>query len=164
MEIARDTALLQALREEVTTTAYTEPATGIRHLDIQKVVNLPLLTSAYSEALRLSMSFNVVRNVRESFTMDGYEIQKGAWVQVPTLTAHYDEDTWGVKDHPASEFWAERHIRYTEVKDAAGKVSRKRTFLMSGRSGTHYFPYGMSHRVFPCPLRSAADTCFCRRW
>lgn len=144
MEIAKDPSLFHALREEVNTAYVTDSETGTSTLDIQKVTGLPLLTSAYTEALRLKMSFNVVRNVRESFNLDGYTIQKGALVQVPTLVAHYDEDVWGVENHPASEFWAERHVKYTEEKDDSGNVSRKRVFAMAGRSGSYYFPYGMS--------------------
>ena len=147
MHVAKDPTLVQALREEVETAYITDPETGLRTLNIQKVAALPLLTSAYTETLRLSMSFNVVRNVEKSFTMDGYTIQKGALVQVPTLVAHYDEDVWGAEEHPASEFWAERHIKYTEEKDEFGNVCRKRVFAMTGRSSS-YFPYGMSLALF----------------
>jgi cytochrome P450 len=142
MQIARDSALLLALREEVNTAYVTDPATGARALSIQQVSNLPLLTSAYTEALRLSMSFNVVRDVRETFTLDGYTIEKGALVQVPTLAAHYDEKIWGAEEHPASEFWAERHIKYVDEKDECGNVTQKRVFAMAGKTGSHYFPYG----------------------
>ena len=141
-EVAKDPSLLQALREEVNTAYATDPRTGSRTLNLQKFAALPLLTSVYSETLRLSMSFNVVRNVSQTFTLDGYEIPKGALAQAPTLVAHYDEDVWGMEAHPASEFWAERHIKYTEEKDDSGNISRKRVFDMGGRSGS-YFPYGM---------------------
>lgn len=141
-EVAKDLSLLQALREEVNTAYVTDPKTGSRTLNLQKFAALPLLTSVYSETLRLSMSFNVVRNVSQTFTLDGYEIPKGALAQAPTLVAHYDEDVWGMEAHPASEFWAERHIKYTEEKDGSGNISRKRVFDMGGRSGS-YFPYGM---------------------
>ncbi|RYP39364.1 hypothetical protein DL768_010720 [Monosporascus sp. mg162] len=154
MELAKDPSLFQALREEVNTAQVIDPQTGSRTLDIHKVVLLPLLTSAYTEALRLSMSFNVVRNVTESLTIDGYTLEKGALVQVPTLAAHYDEDVWGFPGHPASEFWAERHIKYAEEKDEAGNVRRKRTFAMAGRTGADYFPYGGGNLI--CPGRHFA--------
>ncbi|MCJ1323140.1 hypothetical protein MMC15_008493 [Xylographa vitiligo] len=140
VHIAHDPSLIHALREEVNTAYVSDPDTGSRTLDIQKLTALPLLTSVYTETLRLSMSFNVMRNVQESFDLDGYTIQKGALVQVPTLVAHYDEDVWAAEKHPASEFWAERHIKYTDETDDRGHVVRKRVFAMAGRSGS-YFPY-----------------------
>lgn len=141
-EVAKDPSLLQILREEFNTAYVTDPRTGSRTLNLQKFAALPLLTSVYTETLRLSMSFNVVRNVSQTFTLDGYKIPEGALVQVPTLVAHYDEDVWGIEAHPASEFWAERHIKHTEEKDDSGKISSKRVFDMGGRSGS-YFPYGI---------------------
>lgn len=141
MEIARDEELLLALREEVKSAYDVDPVTGRRTLNLKKFGALPLLSSVYHESLRMSMSFNVVRDVAEEFELDNYKIKKGSWVQVPTLVAHYDEDAWGVPNHPASEFWAERNIKYVEEKDDLGNVSRKRVFDMSGRSGS-YFPYG----------------------
>lgn len=142
-EVAKDASLLQSLRDEVNTAYVTDPSTGSRDLNLQKFAALPLLTSVYTETLRLSMSFNVVRNVSQTFTLDGYKIPKGSLAQAPTLVAHYDENVWGAEGHAASEFWAERHIRYTDEKDDAGNPCRKRVFDMGGRSGS-YFPYGMS--------------------
>ena len=80
--------------------------------------------------------------------MDGYTIRKGAMLQAPTTVAHYDEAVWGMEDHPASEFWAERHIKSIEEKDDSGNLSHKRVFAMAGRSGL-YFPYGMSAPPLP---------------
>ncbi|KAL2173171.1 cytochrome P450 [Thermothelomyces heterothallicus CBS 202.75] len=153
MEVARDPELLRALREEVEMAFATDGATGRRTLDPQKVAALPLLASAYTETLRLRMNFNVVRNVRQSFTMAGYTIRGGSLLQVPTLVAHYDEDVWGAESHPASEFWAGRHIKYTDEPDAEGRVTRKRVFAMAGRTGS-YFPYGGGNLI--CPGRHFA--------
>lgn len=141
-EVAKDPSLLQALRKELDTAYVTDPITGSRTLNLQKFAALPLLTSVYTETLPLSMSFNVVRNVSQTFTLDGYNIPKGALAQAPTLVAHYDENVWGFEGHPASEFWAERHIKYTEEKVGSGNISRKRVFDMGGRSGS-YFPYNI---------------------
>ncbi|KAL2024719.1 hypothetical protein VTK56DRAFT_6920 [Thermocarpiscus australiensis] len=153
MEIARDPSLFRALREEVETAHTTDPATGRRGLDAQKVAALPLLASAYTETLRLRMNFNVIRNVRQSFTMDGYTIKGGSLLQVPTLVAHYDEDVWGADSHPASEFRAERHVKYAEEPDEQGRARRKRVFAMAGRTGS-YFPYGGGNLI--CPGRHFA--------
>ena len=147
IEIAKDPSLFQALREEGSTAYVTDPQTKSRTLDVQKVANLPLLTSVYTETLRLHMSFNVMRNVQQSFQMDGYTIQKGSMIQAPQTMAHYDEAIWGVEEHPASEFWAERHIKSMEEKDDAGNTTYKRSFAMDGRSGS-YFPYGMCFLIY----------------
>ena len=142
IEISRDPLLFQAVRKEVNTAFVINTETGIRTLDIQRLIALPLLTSVYTEILRLHMNFNVTRNVNESFSMDGYTIQEGAMIQAPTSVAHYDEAVWGVENHPASEFWAERHMKDIEEEDDSGNISRKRVFAMGGRSGS-YFPYGI---------------------
>ena len=146
MEVFRDPSLFQALREEVATASVTEHSTGSGKLDINKVVSLPLLTSVYTEALRLHMNFNITRNVREPLVMDGYKVEKGITLQAPITVAHYDESVWGAEGHPASEFWAERNIKYVDEKDGAGNVSKKRQFAMTGRTGS-YFPYGMFFRL-----------------
>lgn len=153
MEIARDKALLLALREEVKSAYDVDPVTGRRTLDLKKFGALPLLSSVYHESLRMSMSFNMVRDVAEEFELNNYKIKKGSWIQVPTLVAHYDEDAWGAPGHPATEFWAERNIKYVEEKDDLGNISRKRVFDMSGRSGS-YFPYGGGNLI--CPGRQFA--------
>ena len=152
-EVAKSPSLLLALREELNTAYTTDPSTGTRTLNLHKFFFFTLLTSVYTETLRLSMSFNVVRNVSQTFTLDGWKIPKGAFVQAPTLVAHYDEDVWGIDGHPASEFWAERHIRYVDETDEEGKVGRKRVFDMGGRSGS-YFPYG--EQTFPGSLNTSS--------
>ena len=141
MELAKDPSLFQAVKEEVSTAYVTDPHTKSQTLDLQKLANLPLLTSIYTETLRIHMSFNVMRNVQESFQIDGYTIPKGSMIQAPQTIAHYDEAIWGVDEHPASEFWAERHIKSVEEKDDAGNITYKRSFAMAGRSSS-YFPYG----------------------
>lgn len=142
MEVFRDQSLIQDLREEVKAALVTDPGSGLpATFNLQRLTALPLLMSVYTEALRLRMSFNVLRDVRESFDMEGYTIGKGSLVQVPTLVAHYDESVWGTDDHPASEFWAYRHVKDVQEQLVSGETVQKRVFAMSGRSGS-YFPYG----------------------
>lgn len=157
IELAKDTSLFQAVRQELATAYATEPETGTRSIDTRKLVTLPLLQSVFTETLRLHMNFNIIRNVKEPVTMDGVNIGKGSMFQAPMLVAHYDEAVWGVAGHPASEFWAERHLRYTEDRDGFGHVNRERHFAMAGRP-TSFFPFGMftvdfCHRCHCCYTR-----------
>ncbi|ORY70968.1 polyketide synthase dehydratase-domain-containing protein [Pseudomassariella vexata] len=89
------------------------------------------------------LSFNLMRDVRKPFSLDGHMVPPGAMLHVPTLVAHYDEDAWGVKGHAASEFWGYRHIRYTYEKkfEVSGVNTKPKGQLsLSGRGGTHICP------------------------
>jgi cytochrome P450 len=147
LELARDPELLRAIREEVATTETSDPRTGGRTLDIQKLATLPLLQSVFNETLRLRMNFNIIRQVKDPFVVDGHTLKKGAMLQAPMMVAHYNEDVWGSQGHPASEFWAERHIKYVKEIDESGNVTQKRTFAMAGRPSS-YFPFGMNNPSF----------------
>jgi cytochrome P450 len=144
LELARDPALLKAVQEEVATVEYTDENTNERAFHIQKLTTLPLLQAIFTETLRLRMNFNIIRQVKEPFIVDGYELRKGAMLQAPMMVAHYDEAVWSKDGHPASEFWAERHIKYVDETDSLGTVTKKRVFSMAGRPSS-YFPFGKTH-------------------
>ncbi|KAK8134462.1 cytochrome P450 [Apiospora sp. TS-2023a] len=146
MEIIKDPSLLQAVREEVATAMTTDPETGKPVFDHQKLVALPLLQSIWTETLRLRINFNIVRDVKQPVVLDNVNttVEKGALLQVPMMVAHYDESIWGAADHPASEFWAERHIRYVEGE---------RKYVMAGHPAA-YFPFGGGANI--CPGRQLA--------
>jgi cytochrome P450 len=151
IEILKDTSLLEAIREEITTTYITDPETKMRTFDIEKLVKLPLLQSVFTEILRLHMNFNVIRHVKEPLEMDGYTLGKGSMVQAPMMVAHYDEAVWGSAGHPASEFWPERHLKYVKNEDESGKATQKRIFVMAGRPSS-YFPFGKLQTPFLLPI------------
>ncbi|KAK8059001.1 cytochrome P450 [Apiospora phragmitis] len=152
MEIIRDPSLLRAVREEVATATETDPATGKPILDNQKLVALPLLQSICTETLRLRINFNIMRDVKQPVVLDNgaTTVAPGSLLQMPMMVAHYDEAAWGAAGHPASEFWAERHIRYVDEPEAAGRV---RKFAMAGHP-TAWFPFGGGANV--CPGRQLA--------
>lgn len=155
MEIIKDPSLLEAVREEVATVTTIEPETGRRTIDAQKLVTLPLLQSIFTETLRLRINFNITRDVKQPVTLDGQVIPKGAMLQAPMMVSHYEEAVWGTTDHAASEFWAERHIKYIDETDGSGQTHRKRVYAMAGRA-TSYFPFGGGANV--CPGRYYAKS------
>lgn len=95
----------------------------------------------FTEALRLRVNFNLMRNVKEPVTIDGFTLQEGSLLQAPSVVAHYDEAAWASTGHPATEFWAERHINYQDTTDEAGNVTRTRKFAIAARP-SEYFPFG----------------------
>lgn len=137
MEIIRDKKLFQAVR--------TEASTAFRNgqLDIKKLVELPLLQSVYHECLRMHVAINITRAIDEDMSLDGYALKKGYLVQTPSWISHYDESIWSAPEHPASEFWAERHLNYVEKTDESGNKSTVAQFSIAGRAGG-FFPFGKS--------------------
>ncbi|KAK0634297.1 cytochrome P450 [Bombardia bombarda] len=153
--ITRDPVLLQAVREEAESTYVVDPATGVRRIDPQKLVSLPLLQSIYIEMMRMHVSFNITRRATQQVVIDGYVIPKGAIVQTCAQIAHFEEDVWGVEGHPASEFWAYRHVKVADVVDekTGEVVGQKKQFAMKGRPSS-FFPFGGGHVM--CPGRHFA--------
>ncbi|KAH8889265.1 cytochrome P450 [Thozetella sp. PMI_491] len=150
IELAKDPKLFQAVRAEVAAAFVLDPATQQRTLDVQKLISLPLMQSIYIELLRMHVSINITREVMEPTTVgDRYRVEKGSLLQAPSEIAHYDEAVWGTEEHPASEFWAERHLKYEEVQEG-GRTVKVPKFDMAGRSND-FFPYGGG--VSMCPGR-----------
>lgn len=144
MHAIQDPVLFEALRKEALSVYEDDPLTGERHVNTQKLINLPLMQSVYVEAMRVHVSFNVTRQASQPLAIGGYAIEKGALVQACSKIAHFEESTWGVEGHPASEFWAWRHIKsVASVDSATGKAVHQDQFAMKGRPSS-FFPYGMS--------------------
>lgn len=142
MEMLKDPHLFKAIRSQVLEKCLrVDPLTGARSLNTVEMLKIPLLQSLSTEILRLHISVNVTREVTEPFSLGTYSLEKGDLLQAPSQIAHYDEEVWGEEGHRASEFWAERHISYTESINAAGQTVRQAEFSMTGRAGA-FFPYG----------------------
>ncbi|KAK0736166.1 cytochrome P450 [Apiosordaria backusii] len=154
IEIIKDKSLLETVREEVMTTWETDPSTGARTINLRKLLALPFLQSVYAEAMRLHVSMNVTREVTAPFDLGSYKLDKGSLIQACTEISHLDEDVWGKKEHPASEFWAARHVIYVERVDESGMiVKRVPEFSMAWRQND-WFPYGGGIAI--CPGRHFA--------
>jgi cytochrome P450 len=137
--------LLSALREEIGSAISPHPTASLPTFDIQALTSLPLLQSVYTETLRLHVSVNITREVVKPLDIAGYTLPSGSIIQAPTAVAHFDEGVWGVEGHPASEFYAERHVK---------TVKGKRVFECVGK-GSDLFPFGES---FPtCMVEYVAD-------
>jgi hypothetical protein len=141
MEAIKDPPLFAALRTEALQAFYIEPSTGRRVIDAQKLVALPLLQSVYTETMRLHISYVVTRKVLQPLDVDEYQISPGSLLQASTQIAHHEEAVWAVDNHSASEFWAERHVRYVEKGDEADNISLQAQFSIRGRPSA-FFPYG----------------------
>ncbi|KAK0671650.1 putative cytochrome P450 E-class, group IV [Cercophora samala] len=153
MEVIKDQSLLEAVREEVNTTLETDPSTGARTINLQKLLALPLLQSIYVECTRLHVSMNVTREATDAVKLGDFTLDKGSLIQACTEISHYDEGVWGEKDHPANEFWAARHLKYAEETDESGNVKQVPQFSMAGRQND-WFPYGGGISI--CPGRHFA--------
>jgi hypothetical protein len=114
-------------------------------LDINKLVQLPLLSSMYSETLRVYVDALITRTVNQSFTLPsshlghpGYLLEKGNIAMVPSYLSHHDPTFWSTYGEEAAD---------PEVWNA-------RRFLHQGRfstSGTSnkFFPYGGGNHMCP---------------
>lgn len=144
MEIIKDPSLFRAVRAEVAKAIVTDPSTNKRTIDVQILIASPLLQSIYVESMRLHVSMNITREVMQPIQVGNHELEKGSLIQAPTEVSHFDEGIWGAEGHPASEFWAERHVKYVEKVGEDGKTERVPQFSMAGRANDWY-PYGMSY-------------------
>ncbi len=115
LEVFQRPGLLERLRAEIATAATITEDKKI-HLDIQRLLSLPLLTSIYLEVLRLRSSMAIHREMLEDLELDGYTLKKGNIIMSGTWITH-QADIWNMEDHGASEFWPERHI---EMKKKEG--------------------------------------------
>ncbi|OTB17450.1 hypothetical protein K445DRAFT_74002 [Daldinia sp. EC12] len=153
METIGDADLFHATRAEVLQALVTHPVSGKRTFDIQKLASLPLIQSIYTESLRLHLSLNLTRAATEDITIAGFTLPKGCIVQAPTQISHCEEAVWGTKDHPASEFWAYRHLKSLNVRDDKAQRGTELEYSISGRMGS-FFPYGGGG--YMCPGRNLA--------
>ncbi|KAI0972959.1 cytochrome P450 [Xylaria arbuscula] len=144
MELIKDPSIMHDARAEALEAFELDANTGRRCLNPQKLTSQPLLQSIYTEILRLHVSSTINREVMQPVEIDGYKISRGSLIQACSHIAHFEESVWGTEEHPASKFWAERHIKYVDTDDGV----RKRQFSMRGRP-TSFFPYCGGYVICP---------------
>ncbi|PHH90234.1 hypothetical protein CDD83_4202 [Cordyceps sp. RAO-2017] len=154
-ELIKDPSLFEALRAEVETSLVSDPETGCRRFDTSRLLTLPLLQSVYVETLRLHVAVLITRQLIEPIHVGPYQLRKGAWLQAPPNFSHLDDALWGAdSSHPASEFWAKRHVVEEETEEAVtGQRIQKQKFVMEARP-SEFFPFGGGHTM--CPGRNLA--------
>jgi hypothetical protein len=135
MEVIKDPLLFQAIRDEVLSVSTLDPVSGRQVINVQRLTSLPIIQSVYTESLRLHLSLNVTRTLIEDISIAGFPLPKGCMVQAPSEISHTEEAVWGAPGHPASEFWAYRHVKPS--MGANGPYS----FSLAGSAGS-FFPYG----------------------
>lgn len=136
MEITKDPLLFRQVRDEVTLVCVVDEL-GNSSIDVDRLMSSPLLQSIYAETLRLHVSINVTRQLTSNITLGEFSLEKGSVIQAATEICHLEEAVWGVPGHPASEFWAERHIKHVQEDDGQWK----RQFAMTKKPG-EFFPFG----------------------
>ena len=140
IEIIRDPSLFQEIRSEALT-ACDIRENGTRKINMDRLVDLPLLQSTYAEILRLHDSINVTREVTQDMVLEGYNLKKGYLIQAPSYFAHHDQMVWDDPEHPAHEFWAKRHLIRVKSKDKDGNEIITPEFSLMNRA-KDFFPYG----------------------
>ncbi len=141
IEIIKDKDLFNAVRAEASNAFDLDPMSQKKRLNIKQLVELPLLQSIYTECLRMHVSINFTRGITDNYTLGGYALKKGSLIQAPTMVAHFDPTIWDEPEHPASEFWAGRHLKDIEEVDKSGVKRTVTKFSITGRSGG-FFPFG----------------------
>ncbi|OQD61338.1 hypothetical protein PENPOL_c017G07004 [Penicillium polonicum] len=139
MELIADPELYRAVREECLAASSVDLVTGERTFDPQSLLAKPLLQSVYIETLRLHISINVTREVTQPIKLDGHLLTPGSLIQAPSQIGQYNEAVWGTSGHPASQFWAGRHLKHD-----GGKAE----FTMAGRTSS-FFPFGGGPSICP---------------
>lgn len=150
MELVKDPELFRAVRAEVLTAIVMDPETQKRTIDLQALLPLPVLQSVYTEALRMHVSINVTREIMEPIVLEGHRLERGAILQAPSEIIQYDEKIWSADSHPASEFWAGRHLKHVKSTDEAGNVVQVPQFDLAGRVND-FIAYGGG--IAMCPGR-----------
>jgi len=154
MHLLQSPSLLAAAREEATLTIEIHPTTGVRTINLAKLLSMPLLQAIFAETLRLHVAVTLSREIHQPVVFEGYTLPRGSYIQAFTGISHVEEETWGIPGHPATEFWPARHLvttttTTTETRDEDGQTCERTEFSLKGRGGT-YFPFGR----FPSPILS----------
>jgi cytochrome P450 len=128
------------IHDEISTAVISTKQRGKISFDLPKLLTLPLLSSVFTETLRLRMSTIPTRQLRADLEVDGYLLKAGNCVMLPSWLAHTDAE-WSTEGHPATMFWAERFL----PSDNGGGDSVTSSQPKAGR----YFPFGGGSSMCP---------------
>ncbi|CAG8895705.1 unnamed protein product [Penicillium egyptiacum] len=112
MELIADPELYRAVREECLAASSVDLVSRERIFDPRSLLSKPLLQSPID--------------------LDGHLLPPGSLIQAPSQIGQYNEAVWGTPEHPASQFWAGRHLKHD-----GGKTQ----FTMTGKTSS-FFPFG----------------------
>ncbi|KAL8994872.1 MAG: hypothetical protein Q9169_005270 [Polycauliona sp. 2 TL-2023] len=186
LHIFRNPDLLRRVRTEIAQVVNGHPVTSVEQLNVEKLMQTPLLQSIYCETLRLNVDVYVLRYPdHEDLRIGEWVFPKESVVLASTRVAHTDETVWNTGssgEYPLDEFWADRflvhpsHGRSGPIKGgrpskatpapssecvsdrtAATAASAAPRFSMEGTAG-HWFPFGGGDRI--CPGRHFAKRGF----
>jgi cytochrome P450 len=109
-------------------------------IDINALLVLPTLNSAYHETLRLYSDTLVTRTLDENLTLDQYHMEKGSMIISSTWLAHLEASSWE-NQPPATTWYGERFLTFDEK-------TGKPTFSTTGLNGK-FFPFGGGFYICP---------------
>lgn len=114
-------------------------------IDVNALVGMPYLNSAFHETLRMYVDVLVTRTLDEDFTLDDYHMKKGGIIIAPSYLAHHDVGpAWEQNNMPSETKWFGE--RFLVQDEKTGKV----TFTTTGTNG-RFFPFGGG--AYICPGR-----------
>jgi cytochrome P450 len=131
---------MDSIHDEILTAVTSMKQHGKISFDLPKLLSLPLLSSVFTETLRLRMSTTPTRQLRTDLEVDGYLLKAGNCVMLPSWLAHTDTK-WSTEEHPATSFWAERFLQ----SDHGGGGSATSSQPKPGS----YFPFGGGSSMCP---------------
>ncbi|KAI0153287.1 cytochrome P450 [Xylariaceae sp. FL1272] len=166
LNIIQDPLLLQRVREEINT--FFPRGLSPETADLQRISELPLLSSIYAESLRLYVKvFFFASSARADIILGKWKLPKGTLAVVNTDGPHTrDQGHWNTMrgKRPLDMFWAERFIVHPSDPDSGpvnpdlprvkeGAHDAEPSFSTAGLDGA-WIPYGGGSAI--CPGRFLA--------
>jgi cytochrome P450 len=161
-EVLRDKTLQNRVYSEIAESFTCSQLSGRRVINIDALLQKPLLQSCYAETLRLHVSSAALRTNRfEDYQLGNFVIKKNQCVLLPTRPSALNQKAWGERcsglKKSLQEFDADRFL--TEVGSKGGncrgenETKPEPTFSMDGLAGL-WIPFGGGHHI--CPGRHFA--------